>query len=310
MTWRPRREVEVIAGTPPGGGLDRCARALAAAVEMNRLLDVPIRVINIGGDGGRKAWVHMERCAGDAHLIGISSPNMAADYLTGVTKSDPDRFAPLVIFYCEYIAFLVRTDSPIVNGADLVRRFAHNAAMVTVALSTSLGNSNHIAVAKVICHAGGDTRAPTIRVFDSALDAIADVIAGNADVAAVTAASAVTELTAGRLRAIAISSPARLPEPYADSPTWTEQNWNGRDVDCVIGSWRGASGAPQLDPDQIAFWQAVLASAARTAEWRSDLVRYFWTEMYLDGNALRDYLRRERVDMQSVLSDLGLLCNA
>jgi putative tricarboxylic transport membrane protein len=310
MTWRPQREVEVIAGTPPGGGLDRSARALVAAIEMNRLLDVPIRVINIGGDGGRKAWVHMERWAGDAHVIGISSPNMAADYLTGVTKSDPDRFTPLVILYSEYIGFLVRTDSPIVSGVDLLRRFADEAAMVSIALSTSLGNSNHIAVAKVIRHAGGDTRAPTVRVFDSALDAIADVMAGNADVAAVTAASAVAELTAGRLRAIAISSPARLPGPYAAIPTWMEQIWSGRGVDCVIGSWRGASGPPQLDPEQIAFWQAVLASATHAAQWRSDLVRHFWTEMYLDGNALRDYLKRERVEMQSMLLDLGLLSNA
>jgi putative tricarboxylic transport membrane protein len=309
MTWRPRHHIEVIAGTPPGGGLDRCARALVAAIEMNRLLDVPIKVINIGGDGGRKAWAHMERCAGDAHAIGISSPNMAADFLAGVTEFDPDRFAPLVILYCEYIAFLVHADSAIVSGADLAWRFAHKAATVTVALSTSLGNSNHIALAKVIRQAGGDTRAPAIRVFDSALDAIADVVAGNADVAAVTAASAVAELTAGRLRAIAISSPARLAGPYAAVPTWTEQVWNGRSVDCVIGSWRGASGPPQLDPDQIAFWQTVLASAARAAQWRSDLVRHFWTEMHLDGNALRDYLKRERVDMQFVLSDLGLLSN-
>jgi putative tricarboxylic transport membrane protein len=252
----------------------------------------------------------MERRAGDAHVFGISSPNMAADYLTGVTKSDPDLFAPLAILYSEYIAFLVRVDSPIVTGVDLVRRFAHKAAPVTVALSTSLGNSNHIAVAKVIRHAGGDTRAPSIRVFDSALDAVADVIAGNADVAAVTAASAVAELTAGRLRAIAVSSPARLPGPYADTPIWREQIWNGRGVDCIIGSWRGANGPPQLDPEQIAFWQSVLSSAARTTEWRSDLSRHFWTEMYLDGSALRDYLKRERVQMQSVLSDLGLLSNA
>jgi tripartite-type tricarboxylate transporter receptor subunit TctC len=25
--WRPQREIEIVAGTPPGGGLDRAARA-------------------------------------------------------------------------------------------------------------------------------------------------------------------------------------------------------------------------------------------------------------------------------------------
>jgi tripartite-type tricarboxylate transporter receptor subunit TctC len=66
---------------------------------------VPVKVVNVGGDGGRKAWTHVERYAADGHVIGISSPNMAADYLTGVTAFDPDRFAPLAILYSEYIAW-------------------------------------------------------------------------------------------------------------------------------------------------------------------------------------------------------------
>jgi putative tricarboxylic transport membrane protein len=300
MTWKPERELEIVAGTPPGGGLDRSARALVKSIIANALVDGPVRVVNVGGDGGRNAWRHIERRAGDGHVIGISSPNMAADYLTGVTKSDPDRFAPLAILYSEYIAFVVRADSAIRDGADLIRRFAANA--VTVALSTSLGNSNHVAVAKVIRHGGGDTRAPTIRVFDTALDAVADVVAGHAGVGAITAASAVPELEAGQLRAVAISSPARLPGPYAAAPTWSEQG-----VDCVVASWRGASGPPALGRAEIAFWEATLAAATRTAEWKSDLDRHFWTKMYLDGAELRDHLARERSDMRAVLGELGLL---
>jgi len=302
MTWKPEREIEIIAGTPPGGGLDRSARALLKSIEANRLVEVPVKVVNVGGEGGRKAWSHIERYSGNGHVIGISSPNMAADYLTGVTTSDPERFAPLAILYSEYIAFVVRADSTIRGGADLIRRFAENAGAVKIALSTSLGNSNHVALAKVIRHAGADTKAPTIRVFDTALDAVADVVAGHADVGAITAASAVPALAVGRLRTIGISSPARLPGPYASAPNWAEQG-----VDCVIGSWRGASGPPGLEPAQIAFWQATLAAATRTAEWKSDLARHFWTEMYLDGAALHAYLKRERSDMRAMLGALGLL---
>ena len=302
MIWRPEREIEIVAGTPPGGGLDRSARALAQAIEADRLLDVPVRVVNVGGDGGRKAWSHVERYAGDGHVIGISSSNMAADYLTGATASDPDRFAPLAILYCEYIAFVARSDSKLRDGADLIGRFARDAGAVTVALATSLGNSNHVAVAKIVRHAGANTAAPTIRVFDTALDAVADVVAGHADVGAVTAASAVPELEAGRVRAIGISAPARLPGSYAAAPTWQEQG-----VDCVVGSWRGASGPPGLAAAQIAFWETALAAVVRTAQWERDLARHFWTSMHLDGARLRDYLARERTEMRAVLGELGLV---
>jgi putative tricarboxylic transport membrane protein len=302
MSWKPERAIEIVAGTPPGGGLDRSARALAKAIEANALVDVPVKVVNVGGDGGRKAWAHMEHYAGDGHVIAISSPNMAADYLMGVTKADPERFAPLAILYSEYIACVVRNDSAIASGNDFLRRLAEDAATVKIALSTSLGNSNHVAVAKVIRHAGADTKAPVIRVFDTALDAVADVVAGHAEVGAITAASAVPELEAGKLRTIGISSPARLGGPYASAPTWLEQG-----VDCVIGSWRGASGPPGLDGEQVAFWQGVLAAAVQTPQWRDDLARLFWTAMYLDGAELRGYLTRERTEMKSMLDGLGLL---
>jgi putative tricarboxylic transport membrane protein len=302
MSWKPERAIEIVAGTPPGGGLDRSARALAKAIEANALVEVPVTVVNVGGDGGRKAWAHMERYAGDGHIIAISSPNMAADYLMGVTKSDPDRFSPLAILYSEYIAFVVRDDSPIGSGIDLVRRLAESAAAVKIALSTSLGNSNHVAIAKVIRHAGADTRAPIIRVFDTALDAVADVLAGHAEVGAITAASPVPELEAGKLRTIGISSPARLGGPYASAPTWVEQ-----DVDCIVGSWRGASGPPGLDGAQMRFWQDMLTVAVRTPQWRDDLARLFWTAMYLDGAELRGHLARERTEMKAMLGGLGLL---
>jgi putative tricarboxylic transport membrane protein len=305
VAWKPQRPIEIVAGTPPGGGLDRSARALQNAIAANGLLEVPVKVVNVGGEGGRKAWRHLEGFPGDGHVIGISSPNMLADYLMGVTASDPARFAPLAILYSEYIAFVVRAEAAIRSGTDLIRRFAREARSVRIALSTSLGNSNHVAVAKVIRHAGGEAGAADIRVFDTALDAVADVVAGHADIGAITAASAVDELDARRLRAIGVSSPARLAGPYAGVPTWIEQG-----VDCVVGSWRGASGPPGLGAAEIAFWQEMLAAATRTSPWALDLERLFWTEMYLDGARLHEYLERERTDMRRVLDELGLLAGA
>jgi putative tricarboxylic transport membrane protein len=301
--WRPQREVEIVAGTPPGGGLDRSARALVMAIESKRLLDVRAKVSNVAGDGGRKAWAWVDRHPGDPHVLCISSSNLATDHLLGASAFDHESvFTPLAILYTEYIAFLARSDSSLKSGADLIARFADGAASVTVALSTSLGNPNHIALATVVRHAGGDVKAPSIRVFDSALDAVADVVAGNADICAVTAASAVKEIAAGTMRALAVSAPRRLTGLYARTRTWLEHS-----VDCVIGAWRGVSGARGLTPGQIAFWEGVLAAAVATVEWVAELTRHYWTPMYVDGSRLREHLRRERTEMSAVLQDLGLL---
>jgi len=301
--WRPEREIEIIAGTPPGGGLDRAARALLKAIESNRLLDVPVRINNVPGDGAKKCWTYMDGRAGDPHVVSISSVNLTTDHLLGAALFHHERaFTPLAILYTEYIAFVVRSDSPLKNAADLLARFSNDAGSVTVALSTSLGNPNHIALAKVIRHAGGDVTAPKIRVFDSALDAVADALAGNTDVAAVTAASVAKEIEAGTMRALAVSAPQRLTGCFADTPTWQELS-----VDCVIGSWRGVTGARGITAAQIRFWEKLLEAATVTDEWDAELARHDWTAMPLTGGALWDHLERERAEMEVSLGELGLL---
>jgi putative tricarboxylic transport membrane protein len=301
VSWRPDREIEIVAGTPPGGGLDRAARALAEAMR-SIAPELPARVVNIPGDGARKCWETIERRAGDPHVVAISSSNLATDHILGLGRHHHERdFTPLAILYTEYIAFLARAGSPLASGKALLERLGADAGTVTVALSTSLGNPNHIALAKVVRHAGGDVRAPRIRVFDSALDAVADVLAGEADICAVTAASAAKELEAGTMRALAVSSPRRLDGRYAQSPAWVELS-----VDCVIGAWRGITGARGLTAEQVAFWESLLAAAVGTPAWREELQRLYWTPSYLQGAKLREELASERAEMTAILAELGL----
>jgi putative tricarboxylic transport membrane protein len=258
--------------------------------------------LNVPGDGARRAWSYVDQYQGDGHVLAISSPNLTSDYLVGLAGFDHSRYTPIATLITEYIAFAVRAGSPLQTGDDLLDRLAKAAGEVTIALSTALGNPNHVAFAKLTQQAGGDINAPTVRVFDTALDAVADVVAGSADVAAVTAASVLTELNAGRLRLIAISSPARLPAPFADTPTWKEQS-----ADCVIGAWRGVTGPKGLTADQVRFWEGVLRTATKQPVWREELKRLSWSPMFRIGAELLGYLGCERSEFAAVLGGLGLL---
>jgi tripartite-type tricarboxylate transporter receptor subunit TctC len=110
------------------------------------------------------------------------------------------------------------------------------------------------------------------------------------------------ELGSGAMRALALSAPQRASGLYAGTPTWTELG-----VDCVIGSWRGITGARGLQVAQVAFWEQVLAAAVASNEWAAELERYYWTPMYLDGARLSEHLRHERAEMAAMLRELGLL---
>jgi putative tricarboxylic transport membrane protein len=303
QAWQPERALQIIAGTPRGGGLDRVARALASAIQQSGLVAVPVEVINVPGDGARRAWTHyVDNHTGDGHVIGISSPNLTTDYLVGISNFEHSRYAPIATLITEYIAFAVCADSALQSGADLLGRLGRDRPAVTVALSTSLGNPNHVALARLTRHAGGNINAPVIRVFDTALDAVADVVAGTADVCAVTAASVLAALKNRQLRVIGMTAPERLKGAFADAPTWTEQG-----VDCVIGAWRGATGPAGLGASEVAFWQRVLKGAAEQPIWGEELSRLSWSPMFQVGATLQAYLAKERAEFVAVLGELGLL---
>lgn len=300
--WRAGREIEVVAGTPAGGGQDRPARGLIKILETGDLAGLPMTLINIPGRGGGNAWDYLRRHAGDPHVIAINSPTIITNKQLGVADFDHAALTPLANLYTEYIAFVVRADSPIRDGADFMARLARDTAGCRIALATALGNINHMALARVTTHAGGDVRALQINVFDSALYAVADVIEGRAEVGAITAVSAAKAIAAGEVRAIAVSAAQRLPRLYADTPTWTELG-----VDCVIGTWRGVIGAAGLTAPQVAFWNDALRAATVTGEWNAELTDKYWANTYLAGSALTDFLDRERDVMGALLRDLGLL---
>ncbi len=131
---------------------------------------------------------------------------------------------------------------------------------------------------------------------------VADVIAGKADVCAVTAASVIAELNAGRLRVLAITTPARLAAPFANVPTWNEQG-----ADCVIGAWRVVSGPSGLSAAQVTYWEDVIRAATRQPCWAEDLARLNWAPQVATGAPLRAYLDQERAEFVAVLGELGLL---
>lgn len=305
MSWKPERTVQLVAGTPPGGGLDRVARALEKAIAAGKLLDVPVEVVNVPGDGARKCWTDfVDKHPGDAHVLGISSPNLVTDYLVGIASFEHSKYVPVATLVTEYIAFAARADSEMKSGKDLLARLGRAPGQVKVALSTALGNPNHVALAKLTRQQGGDINAPVIRVFDTALDAVADVIAGNADVCAVTAASVLAEQKAGRVRVLAITAPERLAGSFADTPTWNELG-----ADCVIGAWRGVTAPSGATREQVAYWAGILEAATKTQVWRDELARLSWSPQFQAGLALDSYLANERSEFVAVLGDLGLLKN-
>jgi len=304
-SWRPTSRVTLLAGTAVGGGLDRVARALAAALEETRLLDVPVEVVNIPGDGARRVWREVFHHPGDPHLLSVSSSNLTTDRLLGVADLGHAETTPVAVLVSEAIAFCVPAASPLWSGGDLLQALARAPGDLNIVLATALGNPNHMALAETVRHAGHEAGTLRVRAFDSAPDAVAAVVTGAADLGAVSAASVVRALDEGTLRVLGLTAPGRMPGPLVAVPTWVEQG-----VSCTIGAWRGISGPPGMPAEAVAFWSEAMAAATGTAAWREALLRQSWAPMLVTGDALARYLEEEEAMMHAGLAGLGLLPEA
>ena len=301
-TWQPTREVEIIVGTPPGGGQDRPARALIKVMAAAGLVKVPLRLANVVGKGGGSAWDALRARGGDPHVLSINSGPLLANRILGVSDYDHSAFTPLANLYTENLVFIVPAASSIQDAQGFLARLQSHPADFVISFATATGSTNHIALGQIMLHLGGDPKALNLRVFDSALYAVADVAEGKAQAGVISAVSAVKAMQAGTVRALAVTATTRMGGVFAATPTWTELG-----VPCALGQWRGIMGGAGMSAAQVAFWQQAFAAATQEPDWTAELAANYWTHAFMDAAEARAFLAREYVFLDKMLRQLGLV---
>lgn len=275
------------------------ARALAASLEPG--LGVTLDVINVPGRGGGNGWDRLAAAPRDWRLLSISSPTLVTNRMIGDGAVDHRSLTALALLCTEHLGFAVAAGSALNDGADLIGRLRSKQELVT-ALATAAGNINHIALSRVAAYAGRDAASLTIRIFDSAPEAVTDLIVGNSDLAVVSAASLVEEVENHAVRLLAVSSPVRLEGSLKMVPTWEEQA-----VACTLGTWRGVVAPPGLTSRQVDNWEQAIMAAVLSAEWRAALDRHLWTPTVLGAAATSAFHDHQARLLSDALTDLGLV---
>jgi len=300
--WRPDSAIEIVVPSGPGSGLDTTGRTVLKVLQEQKLLPMPATVVNKPGAGGSIAYLYLNSRPGNAHAVSITSPGVVTNRLVGASKIGHTDLVPIAHLFDENIVFMVRSDSPIANGKDLLARLRADPAAVSFGIATALGGANHIATVSVTKAAGIDARRMRNAVYKSGGEVTAALLGGHVDVVPIAAPVAVPHLQAGKIRLLAVSSSQRLPGPLASVPTWREQG-----TDSVYSTWRGVVAAKGITREQIAFWDDVFAALARTDTWRAELERKLWVGNYLNSEDSRRFLEAQSEEHRVLLGELGML---
>ena len=225
----PDRPITIVVPYAPGGAADAVARVLAA--RMGEKLGTSVIVDNRAGASGTIGAAYVAKASPDGYtMLYDATPYSINPHLFPRMPYAADALQPLSLVLVAPNALIVKADSPYKTVADLVAKakatpgklnFASGGSGTVQRLATELFRQKlQLDMVHVPYKSGGP--------------AIADVMGGQVDFMFGTVAATYPLISAGKLRALAVSSPQRSPR-LPDVPTVAETvvpgyeafEWNG-----------------------------------------------------------------------------------
>lgn len=301
QAWAPQKNVEIVAGSAPGGSNDKTARMLERLFSQDKLVPTSMTVVNKAGGGGSIAYTYVAQKAGDPHFLGVTGGSLMSNQIIGSSTLSVADFTPIASLVQDYAVFAVNAASPYKTGKDLADLLRKDPRSLNLGFANAFGSTRHMAAGLLIKALGGNPRDLKPVVFKGSAEAITALLGGHLEYVVIGAVNSVPHVASGRMRVVAVAAPKRLSGPLSHVPTWREQG-----IDLVHGSWRGIFAPKGLTPAQVAFWESALRKVAQTPEWKADLEKNYWTEDFVSGAALKKMLDQEYAETKAVLVDLGL----
>lgn len=235
----PARAVTIVNPFPPGGSVDTMTRLLAQ--KLNEAWVQPVVVDNRSGASGTIGLTAVARAPADGYTLGIILITHAANVsLQGIKQPyDLTRdFTPVTQFMSQPYVLVVNPSLPVRSIGELIALAKAKPDAVTYG-SSGVGSMLHLA---------GELFATQARVkithvpYKGVAPALTGVAGGHVAMVFAARASAQPLIAAGRLRAIAVTVPQRLPAA-PELPTMRESGMPGL---YDVTGWYGIGGPAGL----------------------------------------------------------------
>jgi tripartite-type tricarboxylate transporter receptor subunit TctC len=238
----PYKPIKILVGFAPGGGTDVVARLIAQ--KMQESMGQPVIVENRAGATGMIAAELLTKSSPDGYtlLMGHVNSNAIAPNLFKTMAYDAVAdFQPIT--YVGYVpnVLAVNPAVPANSVTELIALAKKDPGKLTFA-SSGVGSTQHLAGEMFQILTG--TKLVHIPYKGSG-QAITDLLAGQVSMNFDTMPPVLPHVQAGKLKALAISTPARLPQ-LPDVPTFIEVGITGFDVT----NWYGVF-APAKTPKEV-----------------------------------------------------------
>ena len=292
-------ELKILAPAAPGGGWDQTARSMQQALTQSGIAK-SAQVTNVPGAGGSVGIAQFVNSAkGDGNQLMVMGYVMVGALLTNKSPVTLDQTTPIARLTAEYEALVVPADSPIKNAKDLAAAVKADPAKVTWAGGTA-GGVDRIAAALFAKEVGADPTKINYIPFSGGGEALAAILGGKVTVGISGYGEFESQIKAGKLRLIGLTSATKLPNIEG-------QSLKDQGVNLEIANWRAVVAPPGITADQKKALTDAMDKLSKSKEWTEILKAKGWDDAYLSGDAFAKFLADDQVRTKDVLMSVGLV---
>jgi tripartite-type tricarboxylate transporter receptor subunit TctC len=298
----PTRAIELVVPFVPGGGTDLVARLTAGWI--GKKWGQPVLVVNKPGGGGiigARAVLKDARPDGYTALMDIhttSSMHVGAWKAPQLALADR-RYAGRIVR--DPMVFAVKADAPWKTFRELSDWVKANPGELVWSSVGPSGPSRYTAF-DWLTQIGVDPVKTKMVITDGAADSMAKLAGGHVTLAIHSVAEAHAMLKAGKIRVLAVLSPARV-RYLPDVPTAEEQG-------VIRGTrvqWWAAVALPAAVPEPIVRkWEAALAAMAKDPEFLTGADGISMNIDYLSAEETRALVEREAQGYADMAAKIGI----
>jgi putative tricarboxylic transport membrane protein len=293
------QDYKIVVPAAPGGGYDQLGRATQQALQAGKLAN-RVQVANVGGAGGTIGLAQLINShKGDAGALMVTGKGMVSAVFINKSPVSLSNTTPIARLTGEYEVLVVGAASPLKTTADLVAMYKANPSSVSWGGGLA-GGVDQLTAGMIVKTLGGELGKFNYVAFNSGGEVLAQVMGGHITVGLGGYNEFAPQIASGKLRALAISAPARL--PGVNVPTLKEQ---GIDVEFV--NWRGLVAAPGITDAQRDALTAQVAKMVQTEAWKTTVAKNGWLDLYLGGAEFKAYVEAEQKAVLATVGALGLV---
>lgn len=293
----PSRPVRLVVPFAPGGTVDIVARVIGARISNDTGQQVVVD--NRGGGGGVIGTDIVAKSKGDGYTLLIHSAAIA--YEPSLRDSLPYNalkdLEPLTMIGSTPNLLVVHPSSTAKSAADLIALAKEKPGTITFGTG-GIGSSSHLAV--VLLQAMSGTSMNHV-AYKGAGPALVEVVAGQINFMVATMPGAISQVKAGRLRALGISSTRRSPV-VPNIPTIAESGLPGYEFVAWFGMLAPAGTPPKL----VSQLNTLIDKATNTPDTQNKLDVQGITAQTGSPASFRAYIHSETEKWAKTLKNAGI----